>query len=118
MGNKLDLGIAYTAVTCLNMLKEPMRYFPYFIGQFIELVVSMKRIQDFMVCETRNTTIIHHLDPEEGNENAIVIRNGNFHWGISKDITKTTPKKEETTEIIQEDNPDESLLDKKETKET
>ena len=81
-----------------DKLQEPMRYFPYFIGQFIELVVSMKRIQDFMVCDTLNTTIIQQLDvsyqhllhiqPEEGNENAVVIKNGNFHWGISKEIAK------------------------------
>ncbi len=105
-----------------------MRYFPYFIGQFIELVVSMKRIQDFMVCDTLNTTIIHQLDvnyhhliilqPEEGNENAIVIKDGNFHWGISKEITKIIPKKEDKTDIIEEENLDESIIDKKDAKET
>jgi hypothetical protein len=35
-----------------------MRDFPYFIGQFIELLVSMKRIQDFLVCDTLNKSIV------------------------------------------------------------
>jgi len=39
-----------------------MKYFPYFIGQFVELVVSMKRIQDFLLCDTLNTTIVNRIE--------------------------------------------------------
>ena len=31
-GHYLELGMAYTVKTCFNILSEPMRYFPYFIG--------------------------------------------------------------------------------------
>jgi ATP-binding cassette subfamily C (CFTR/MRP) protein 1 len=43
-GHTLYLGMAYTVMTCLNILREPMRYFAYFIGQLIELLVSMERL--------------------------------------------------------------------------
>ena len=39
-----------------------MKYFPYFIGQFVELVVSMKRVQDFLLCDTLNTTIVNRIE--------------------------------------------------------
>ena len=44
LGNSLDLKLAFTVMTCFNLLKEPMRTFPYYIGQFIELIISCKRI--------------------------------------------------------------------------
>jgi ABC-type multidrug transport system fused ATPase/permease subunit len=57
-GHPLALGMAYTVMTCFNLLKEPMRYLPWFIGQFVELLISLKRIQDFLVCDTLNPTVI------------------------------------------------------------
>jgi len=39
-----------------------MRYLPYYIGQFIEFLISMKRIQDFLICDTVNTSITSRRD--------------------------------------------------------
>jgi ATP-binding cassette, subfamily C (CFTR/MRP), member 1 len=43
-GNPLDLAIAFTVITMLNMIKEPLRMLPLFVGSFLEFLVSMKRI--------------------------------------------------------------------------
>ena len=45
-----------------DFLQEPMRDLPYMIGELVELLVSMKRIQDFMLCDTINPTLINYLD--------------------------------------------------------
>ena len=44
LGNTLDLDIAFTVLTILNLIKEPLRTFPRFIGSCIEFQVSMTRI--------------------------------------------------------------------------
>lgn len=35
---------------------------PLFISQIIELLISMKRIQDFLLCDNINPTIVQKLD--------------------------------------------------------
>lgn len=83
---------------------------PYFIGQFIELVVSMKRIQDFMVCDTLNTSIIRQLDV--GNHLLIIFslrramimqlssRMEIFIGGFLKKLPKTTPKRKKKLKLL------------------
>ena len=44
IGNTLDLDIAFTVMVVLNILKEPLRALPMFVGQLIEFQVSMTRI--------------------------------------------------------------------------
>lgn len=59
-----------------------MKYFPYFIGQTVEFLVSIRRLQKFLVCDTVNTSQVRHLDEEDGNDEAITIADGNFFWGV------------------------------------
>lgn len=66
-----------------------MRYFPYFIGQVIEFLISIKRLQAFLTCDTINTSIVSQSNPIE--EDAISIYDGNFHWGLK--IEKEENKK-------------------------
>ena len=44
LGNTLDLDIAFTVLTVLNLIKEPLRTLPRFVGNCIEFQVSMSRI--------------------------------------------------------------------------
>lgn len=64
-GGELDLGTAFTVLTVLNLIKEPLRTLPLFVGQSIEFMISMQRISDFILVEEINTTIIQKLDREE-----------------------------------------------------
>ena len=57
-GNNLSLDVAFTVITILNMIKDPLRSLPMFVGTAIEFSVSMRRIQAFMNVDEVNTTII------------------------------------------------------------
>ena len=94
-GHHLELGMAYTVMTCLNLLREPMRYFPYFIGQFIELLVSMQRLQDFMLCDEINPGVVNKLERDPNLDTAIQIKHGNFFWGLEKSINDQTANKKD-----------------------
>lgn len=115
-GNILYLDIAFTVITVLNMIKDPLRMLPLFVGSFLEFLVSMNRIQEFMLVDEVNTTIIRHVDREE-TPNAIEIRAGsNFHWGIKKD-DKKDEKHEKNTEKKDEKTKDEESPEMTETAE-
>lgn len=43
-GNVLSLETAFTVTTFLNLIKDPLRTLPLFVGQWIEFTVSMNRI--------------------------------------------------------------------------
>jgi len=43
-GGTLSLDIAFTVITILNLIKDPLRAVPLFMGQLIEFKVSMRRI--------------------------------------------------------------------------
>jgi ABC-type multidrug transport system fused ATPase/permease subunit len=81
-GNVLSLDTAFAVITLLNMIKDPLRTLPNFIGTYLEFLVSMSRIQAFLLVDEVNTTIIRRVDREE-TPNSIEIRNwSNFHWGF------------------------------------
>ena len=61
-GNTLQLDIAFTVITILNLIKDPLRALPLFIGQLIEFRVSMRRIQDYLLCEEINESIVATVD--------------------------------------------------------
>lgn len=89
VGGTLDLATAFTVLTVLNLIKDPLRQLPLFVGQFIEFTISMQRISDFIMVEEVNKSIIQKLDHEE-TQDSVDIRSGNFHWGpkLAKDDIK------------------------------
>ena len=54
----LDLSTAFTVLTVLNLIKDPLRTLPLFVGQSIEFTISMQRISDFILIEEVNKSII------------------------------------------------------------
>jgi hypothetical protein len=51
----------------------------------------MRRIQQFLLCDNINKTIVNSLNESginlmnrDNNSDAIQIKNGNFHWGFKK----------------------------------
>ena len=52
-----------------------------FIGQFIEFMVAMRRIQAFLVCDEINSTLV---DPksQDGNFAIKIKESTSFHWGL------------------------------------
>lgn len=80
-GNELSLDIAFAVITLLNIIRNPLAWFPDFFGQFLEFRVSMKRIAKFLCCDEVNASIIRHVGHET--PNSVEITEGsNFHWGV------------------------------------
>ena len=52
-----------------------------FLGQVIEFLISMRRIQDYLKLNEVNESIIRKVDKQQTQE-AIEIWSGNFHWGV------------------------------------
>ena len=57
-GNTLSLDIAFTVIAILNLIKDPLRALPLFVGQLIEFRVSMRRIQDYLLVDEINQTTV------------------------------------------------------------
>lgn len=55
---------AFTILTILNILQEPLRSLPLFMGQMIEFMIAMRRIQDFIGVDEINSSIIDRVDRE------------------------------------------------------
>lgn len=89
-GHEIDLSLAITVITIFNIVKGPISNLPMFLGQFIEFIVAMKRIQKFLLCDEINPTLVQ-LDQKE--ENSIKISNANFHWGFKADNKEEMHKK-------------------------
>lgn len=53
-GNHITLATAYTVTSTINIIGAPIRVLPIFLGQVIEFMVSMRRIQAFLACEEIN----------------------------------------------------------------
>ncbi len=71
-GNILDLGTAYTASIIFMMIEDPLRSVPDFVSQYVELLISMRRIQEFLLCQEVNKTLVVQQE-EETTLNAIEI---------------------------------------------
>ena len=87
-GGTLRLDIAYMVITILGLIKDPLRSLPLFMGQLIEFKVSMRRIQDYLLVEEVNQSIVN-MELTKLTDDAIFIRDGSaFHYGTSKPSEK------------------------------
>lgn len=58
LGNDLDLSTAYTIKIVFNYIKDPMRMLPMFFAQLNDFKLAMRRIQQFLVCDEINPSLI------------------------------------------------------------
>ena len=56
LGSTLSLDIAFTVISVLNIISNPMRTLPMFLGSLIDLTVSLNRIQEFLIIDEINPT--------------------------------------------------------------
>ena len=69
---------------------------PSFVGAALNFLVSMKRIQDFLLCDE----VDHNLIENGEGDNAVEIKDGaNFHWGFEKKEVEVVDKKKKTKKI-------------------
>ena len=72
-----------------RILQGPISSLPSFVGAALNFLVSMKRIQDFLLCDE----VDHELIERGQSSDAVVITEGSsFHWGFKK-VDKEDNKK-------------------------
>jgi ATP-binding cassette subfamily C (CFTR/MRP) protein 1 len=90
---KVSVPSAIALLQVLSKLKSTTQELPDFIGQAIEFLVSITRIQDFLLIdEIEKEQIIYHGNTPESNY-SISIDNCNFYWGFDKPELKKKGKK-------------------------
>lgn len=82
-GVRMKASEAFAALQILNMLRDPTRWLPFFIGLMMEFTVSMRRIQNFLQSEEINHLLIEN-DNSMNSPNALTIKSSNFSWGGEK----------------------------------
>ena len=81
-GHYIDLQTAFTVMIFFGLIQDPLRQFPLFISSLLQLVVSMKRIQEFLEADEIDQTKIVAVTPTDHSiESAISISKHSFSWG-------------------------------------
>ena len=79
------------------MIRDPIRMLPLFIGFAVEFAISMRRIQEFLLLDEINESIVDRSNIREGGPKPDIsfeIRPGsNFYWGLKKEKEDETDKK-------------------------
>ncbi len=61
LGNELTPSITYTVVMMFGMMRGPLFALPWLITFFMETVVSIKRIEDYLLQDDVNTEMISKM---------------------------------------------------------
>lgn len=89
-GHTLDLSAAFFLISVFSIIQLPLRIIPMFVGYLTQFLVSLKRIQRFLLLEEINPTIVSRDQAEahsalEDAQVAACLRGGsNFIWGLKK----------------------------------
>ena len=69
------MALAFTILTVFNILLQPIRQLPVFIGKFIQFSVGMRRIQKFLL--SKELSLLKNV---QDSEEAVKV-DGSFNWG-------------------------------------
>ncbi|XP_062590611.1 multidrug resistance-associated protein 1-like isoform X1 [Saccostrea cucullata] len=91
----LDAKKAFVALALFNILRLPINLMSQTISLLVQAVVSIKRIQDFLVMTDLDSTNVHHSSLSDY---AIEVENASFAWDLEapsptlKDINLKIPE--------------------------
>ena len=76
----------FVCISLLNMLRIPLVLFPITFKESITMLVSLRRITDFLNADELDTSTTTHLDNNEKiyEKISIEITNGSFTWDDPK----------------------------------
>ena len=76
----------FVCISLLNMLRVPLVLFPITFKESITMLVSLRRITDFLNADELDSTTTTHLDKNEKTDEKISIEiiNGSFTWDDPK----------------------------------
>ncbi|KFZ13175.1 hypothetical protein V501_03838 [Pseudogymnoascus sp. VKM F-4519 (FW-2642)] len=82
--NALDPAKVFSSLALFNSLRMPLNLLPLVIGQVVDAWGSVKRIQDFLLCEEQPEEAVWDMEAK----NAVEINNASFTW--ERTVTQET----------------------------
>ncbi|KAK7522124.1 P-loop containing nucleoside triphosphate hydrolase protein [Phyllosticta citriasiana] len=84
----------FSSLALFNSLRLPLNFLPLVLGQIVDALSSVKRIEEFLLAEEADEKVRWDNQLPE----ALVVKDANFTWeyspsGNTKDITRLDPKK-------------------------
>ena len=61
----IELGEAFLILNIFRILQGPISSLPSFVGAALNFLVSMKRIQDFLLCDEVDHEIIDYTNSDD-----------------------------------------------------
>jgi ATP-binding cassette, subfamily C (CFTR/MRP), member 1 len=77
----LDPAKVFSSLALFNGLRMPLNFLPLVLGQVIDAISSIRRIQEFLLAEEQADDIEWDYD----NKNAIVVKDAEFTWERTPD---------------------------------
>jgi ATP-binding cassette subfamily C (CFTR/MRP) protein 1 len=103
--DKISISIILVGLAIFERLQNPIINLPEIITNFIDTIISMRRIEKYLKENDIENNIIKKC---KNNNNAIEIENAYFTWGIEQNKKKT---KNKNNEIINDNNDNDSNSD-------
>ncbi|KAL2613213.1 hypothetical protein R1flu_024905 [Riccia fluitans] len=84
LGEPLDTGKVFTAITTFSVIKEPVQQFPDNVSNVLQMLVSMARIRVYLCADEVDDTAVKRED-ESNSDYAVEIESASFTWGSESD---------------------------------
>ena len=85
----MGIAQAFAVTQVMFSLEEPIRWIPQFIGVFTEFLISMRRIQNYLLCDEINPNLIQFQSEELKKKKVdILIENASFTWAGNQEKEK------------------------------
>ena len=80
----ISVPYAIAILQVLSSLQSSTRRLPFFIGQVVEFLISMNRIQTFLLTDEIEKDQLIYQSKEAETDHSVIISESNFYWGFEK----------------------------------
>ena len=95
---KFNISTMLIGLSLFSRLQDPIRQLPSSINNFLEVMVSMKRIEKFLRQTDTKDKLLKINQNNNNTDIAIKITNGCFSWGVKQEKKEDSKKNKEKTE--------------------
>jgi len=93
-GHDMNAKTAFTLISTVMILQQPLRTLPYVLTLMIESKISLSRVTKYLLAEEVQRDFITQSSSLDS-DTAIKVQNGNFYWLSEEDKKKKKEKEEE-----------------------